>query len=50
MYLDSRPQVVVLSSFWSEELEQFLDKISNPVVLVTCAMEAAIRSKVNLVS
>lgn len=50
MYLDSRPQVVVLSSFWSEELKQFMDKICNPVLLVTCAIEAAIRTEVNLVS
>lgn len=50
MCLYSKPQMVVLSSSWSEELVQFINKISDPALIVTCAIEAAIRAKVYLVS
>lgn len=50
MHLNSKPQVIVLSPFWFEELAQFINLILNPVLIITCAIEAAMRAKVDLVS
>lgn len=50
MSLYSKPQVIVLSSFCSEELALFMKEISDPVVIITCAIEATIRANVYLVS
>jgi hypothetical protein len=46
----SRPQVVVLSSFWSEVVVQFMHKVLNPVLLITCGIEAFVRAGINLAS
>lgn len=49
VHMFSKPQVVALSSFWSEELMAFFNQLSDPVCIITCAIEAAIRSRINLV-
>ena len=48
--LHSKPQVVTLCSFWSEEVKAFCNIVSHHVYIITCAIEAAIKSKINLVS
>ena len=50
MCLNSRPQIIALSSFWSKEVMQLKRKVSDSVLLMTCGIEAAISAEVNLVS
>lgn len=42
------PQVIILSSYWSDNISQY--DVFDKVCLMTCPIEVVIKAKVNLVS
>lgn len=47
--MHSRPQIVSLASYWSKEIAQFMNMLSDPVCIITCAVEAVIKSQIEWV-
>ena len=46
----SKPQVVALGSHWSDEINQFIKTLNDPVSIITCSIEVIVKSKANMVS
>ncbi len=49
MSSDFKPQIVVAASYWSNEISSFIDSLYDPVLIMTCYIEVAIKSHMNLV-
>ena len=46
-----RPQIIILSSIWCTNIAKFVDEVTiNSACIITCAIEAAVKSLIHLVS
>lgn len=45
----TKPQIVAACSFWSDQVLHFANELIDPVCIITSAIEAVIKSEVQLV-